>query len=687
MNQPLILLGGFALLLCGALATWAIGGGGRRAWLPRHLALVVVAAAGACFASVAASVLSGGAALGPIVLWHPTLVDASLSIRVDGLSAFFLLLISGLSVASAWFAVGYTRRMADVGGFYPALLLFVFGMAGVVVIDDFFFFFVPWEFMALSSYLLVVFHREKAENLSAGFRYFFVTHAGTLALFFGITLLASAGGSSFGFEDLARSMPGLLAERPALAHAGLLLVLLGFLVKAGCFPFGMWWLPAAHPAAPAPVSALLSGAMIKLGLYGILRVFFEILPVGPWSLGWGLIVAAFGTLSLVIGTLMALTENDSKRLLAYSSIGQVGYMLLGFGLALGLAASDPPLAAVALVGGLFHVLNHACFKGLLFLNAGTFELTTGERDLNRLGGLSRVVPVTSACAIVASLSIAGLPPFNGFSSKWLLYHASVWGSHGPRVVFLFFGIAAVIISAVTLALMLKFLGATIWGAMSPPVKRAVPPAEMPWLGSSQLALAAISVGLGLFPMAGAWLCFLAAAPLSAAVGAPEFASIFGDGRFAMALHDRGALVGRWAPLTVAAIVAAASVLAVLVRRSAGSTERAAATWACGSDVEIEQLRFKAVHYFTPFKALVRPLLAWPGLAARRRASIRGMTPPEGTVTAVLNPDTWAYQPLVAGMLSVFRRLAASRVGLPQIYPAWNLIGLALAFVFLFLVWR
>jgi hydrogenase-4 component B len=362
-------------------------------------------------------------------------------------------------------------------------------------------------------------------------------------------------------------------------------------------------------------------------------------------------------------------------------------MLLGFGLALGLAASDPPLAAVALVGGLFHLLNHACFKGLLFLNAGTFELTTGERDLNRLGGLSRVVPVTAACAVVASLSIAGLPPFNGFSSKWLLYHASLWGSQGPRVVFLFFGIIALLISAVTLALMLKFLGAAIWGAMSPAVKRAVPPAEMPWLGPSQVALAGLCVGLGLFPVAGAWLCFLAAAPLAAAVGAPAFATIVGDGRFAIVLHDRGVLVGAWAPLVAAAIVCAAFVLALAVRRSAGSKERAAATWACGSDVEVEQLRFKAVHYYTPFKALVRPLLAWPVLAERRRASVRGATPSAGAVASVLNPDTWAYNPLVAGMLSALGRLAASRVGLPQIYPAWNLIGLALAFIFLFLVWR
>ena len=218
MDQQWMLLGGFALLLAGALVTWALGGAGRRADVARKLALAVVAGGGACFLSVAASVLGGHGTLGPVVVWQPSLVKASLAIRVDALSAFFLLLISGLSLCAAWFAVGYTRRMARIGGFYPALLLFVFGMAGVVVVDDFLFFFVPWEFMALSSYLLVVFHRERPESLSAGFRYFFVTHAGTLAALLGVTMLVGHGGGGFGFEDMARAMPALLAARPVLAH-------------------------------------------------------------------------------------------------------------------------------------------------------------------------------------------------------------------------------------------------------------------------------------------------------------------------------------------------------------------------------------------------------------------------------------------------------------------------------------
>jgi hydrogenase-4 component B len=676
MDQETLLAGGFASLLLGAIVTFVLRGKGARAEISRFAALVSILGAAGCFVGVAVGVLApGGRALGPLHLWTPSLVKASLSIRVDALSAFFLLIISGLSSAAAWYAVGYTRKIkGDVSLFYGPLLLFVFGMAGVVVVDDFFFFFVPWEFMALSSYLLVIFHKEKAESLSAGFKYFFVTHAGTLALFFGVTLLVTSGGSSFGFEDMARAMPALLAERPVLAHLSLLLVLLGFLVKSGAFPFGLWWLPDAHPAAPSPVSALLSGVMIKLGLYGILRVFFSILPAGPWTLSWGLVIGAFGCVSLLVGTLFALLQNDSKRLLAYSSIGQVGYMLLGFGIGLGLARTNPALAMIGFIAGLFHLLNHACFKGLLFLNAGTFEFVTGERDLNRLGGLGRLVPVTAASTVVASLSIAGLPPFNGFSSKWLLYHASIWGSRGPAVPFLFFGIVAIFISAVTLAIFMKFLGATIWGSPGPAVRDVEPHREGLWLGLSQASLAAVCVGLGVYPQAGAWLCHGVASAL-AGPGAPAFGALFGTSPLAMEVRDQGAVVGVWSPLVVGAILVVTFLIALAIRRSGSAPRRAVVAWSCGSDVAPEQLRFRAESYYTPLKRFVRLALPVPVISWRPRRW--------PVVTKVLNPDGWGYDPLVNGTLGLFGWLAKSRVGLPQVYPAWNLIGLVLSFLVLF----
>ncbi len=680
MDAESLLVSGFVILLAGTLGTLVLSAKDQWAEGLRYTALIAVAAAAACYVAVAASVLMGDGqgVLGPFVWWRPSFLNAALSIRVDGLSAFFLLVISGLAVTSAWYAVAYTRRVeGSLRNFYPAFLLFIAGMAGVVVVDDFFFFFVPWEFMALSSYLLVIFHKEKPQTLIAGFKYFFITHAGTLALFFGVALLVTGAGTSFQFEAMTRSMPLLLATQPVYTQFALLLILLGFLVKSGGFPFGMWWLPDAHPAAPSPVSALLSGCMIKLGLYGILRVFFQILPSGPWTFWWGMIIGTFGVLSLFFGTMQALVQHDSKRLLAYHSIGQVGYMLLGFGIGMGLAQTNPTLAAIGLIGGLFHLLNHACFKGLLFLNAGTFEFATGERDLNRLGGLDRLLPITALCTIVASFSIAGLPPFNGFSSKWLLYHASVWGSHGPSVFFLFFGVVAIFISAVTLASFLKLMGTTIWGAPSPAVLAAKPVTEGLWLGGSQLFLAFLCVAFGLFPYAGVWLCFRAAAALAGSVALTDCSSLFGSQSLSLALHDAGAVVGLWSPLIIGAVFIAAFVLAMGIRRSAAAPRRFVATWSCGSAVGTEELRFRANNYYTPFKKFVHHIVPeW-------RIAWRPQRWP--AVTRVLNPDGWCYDPMVDGTLRLFRWFSRSRVGLPHIYPGWTLIGLAAAFLSLFVL--
>jgi hydrogenase-4 component B len=673
-----LLLAGLGALAVGALLTFILKGEGPSAGVSRAVALLAVGGAAACFIAAAFLVLTRAPHVaGPFVLWRPPVIKAALTIRVDALSAFFLLIISVVSVAATWFAVGYTRKLHEsLRGFYPPFLLFILGMAGVVMLDDFFFFFVPWEFMALSSYALVIFHKERKESLRAGFKYFFITHAGTLALFFGVTLLVTRGGGSFEFDSIAKSLPAILTDNPAVGHFALLLILLGFMVKAGLFPFGMWWLPDAHPAAPSPVSALLSGVMIKLGLYGILRVFFVLLPAGPWSFPWGIVIALFGVLSLFFGTMAALVQHDSKRLLAYHSIGQVGYMALGFGIGLAFMEVNPVVAALGLVGGLFHLLNHACFKGLLFLNAGAFEVATGERDLNRLGGLGRLLPVSAVCTVVASLAIAGLPLFSGFSSKWILYHASLWGGGAAALLFLFFGIVAIFISAVTLASFLKFMGATIWGAPGPAVTGVQKSPEGPWLSGSQIVLAIFCLGFGIIPVAGAWLCHAAAAPLLAAGSMPPFATLFGPSALTMTISDHGAVVGLWSPVIVGLILLAAFALALVIRRLAAAPRRAVATWACGSEVPAEELRFRADGYYTPFKKFVHLILPeWRGEWRPQRSEVP---------MNVLGLDRWLYQPVVRGVLALFRWFARSHVGVPQVYAAWLVIGFIGSMMFLLL---
>jgi hydrogenase-4 component B len=667
-----MLFSGFGILAVAALLT--VFTAGR---LSRAVTWIAVMSASALFVTVAAQVLESGVPIGPIVIWEATIINASCTIRVDALSAVLLLVIAVIAVAATWFSMTYTTTMqGHERGFFPLFLLFICSMAGVVVVDDFFFFFIPWEVMALCSYGLVIFHKERQENLKAGFKYFFITHTGTMALFFGVVLLVQNGSGSFRFEEISRSLPGVIAAQPFVAHLALLLILLGFLVKAGAFPFGMWWLPDAHPAAPSPVSALLSGVMIKMGLYGILRVFFQLLPIGSYSFTWGVVIAAFGTLSLFFGTMSALMQHDSKRLLAYHSIGQVGYMLLGFGIGLACIEINPTIAAIGLIGGLFHLINHACFKGLLFLNAGTFEFNTSERDLNNLGGLGKFLPLTTLATVVASLSISGLPPFNGFASKWLLYHASIWSGGPAGLIFIFFGIAAIFISAVTLASFIKFMGSTVLGAPSPAVLAVKKYQEGPWLSVSQLFLALLCVGLGVFPHAGAWLGHAAATSLVQA-RVPSFEDLFGISSLVLGVRDDVAVVGLWSPVLTGLVLMAAFGLALMIRRLAGAKQRAVAVWSCGSVVAPEQLRFKADSYHTPFKKFARMLLPTLRISWRPK--------PWPVVAGVLNPDGWGYEPLAQGTLRLFRLLAKSHVGITQIYALWVVIGLVAAFLF-FMLW-
>ena len=391
-------------------------------------------------------------------------LTAQLAFRIDGLSALFLVLISVLSIASALYGIGYLAcyPRQDLRRYYFPFPLFMAGMLAVVTTSDWFWFLVFWEFMTLVSYFLVIFESQEKQNLSAGFIYFLMTQATSAGLMVVVIFLSSRTGS-FAFAALPDLFRALAQSSPGALHALLFLFFTAFATKAGMYPLGIW-LPEAHPAAPASVSALLSGVMIKIGVYGMLRVFVWALPVSRASSVWGLVIATLGVISMLIGTLRALGENDSKRLLAQSSIGQMGYILLGLGLGLAFLPHNPVFGVVALVGCLYHVVNHACFKSLLFFNSGSILFRTGTRDLNQLGGLVKVMPLAAACAIVGSLSIAGAPPFNGFVSKWLLYQSAILGETATPL-YVLYGVVAIFVGTLTLACFVKYLGSAYLGIL------------------------------------------------------------------------------------------------------------------------------------------------------------------------------------------------------------------------------
>src|SRR5262249_18370558 len=334
--------------------------------------------------------------------------------RLDALSAFFLAVVNLGAAAASLFALGYGRHEdapRRVLPFYPAFLA---GMS-IVVADDAFTFLVSWEFMSLSSWALVMAHHRVADNVRAGYVYLIMASFGTLALLLTFGLLAGADGG-YAFADIRGAHPSA-----TLAASILILALIGAGSKAGLVPLHVW-LPLAHPAAPSHVSALMSGVMTKVAVYGFVRIVFDLIGTPAWW--WSIVVLALGGITAVMGVLYALMQHDLKRLLAYHTVENIGIIFIGLGLALAFKAHGMAwAAALALTAGLLHGFNHSIFKSLLFFGARAVVTRTGERDMEHLGGLIHRMPQTAFAFLVGCAAISALPPLNGFVSEWLTFQA------------------------------------------------------------------------------------------------------------------------------------------------------------------------------------------------------------------------------------------------------------------------
>jgi formate hydrogenlyase subunit 3/multisubunit Na+/H+ antiporter MnhD subunit len=342
-------------------------------------------------------------------------------LRLDPLAGFFLFLLGIGSAGVSFYAAGYfghetPSRLRLIGLQYHAFLA---AMALVILADDAYLFMVAWESMAIASYFLVTTDHRLPAIRSAGFLYLLIAHIGAIAILLCFGILQGGGGLEAYTFDVLRT-----AElTPFWATVAFLLAFVGFGAKAGMIPLHAW-LPEAHPAAPSPVSALMSGIMLKTAIYGMVRVVYDLIGDIAWQ--WGLTVAITGALTALFGVLYALMQHDLKRLLAYHSVENIGIILIGIGLSMIFIATGHPAAgALGLIAGLYHTLNHAIFKGLLFLGAGSILHATGLRDLNDMGGLIRRMPATAVYFLVGALAISALPPLNGFVSEWLTYQTAL----------------------------------------------------------------------------------------------------------------------------------------------------------------------------------------------------------------------------------------------------------------------
>jgi hydrogenase-4 component B len=648
----------------------------RRTVTCRLVGFVGSALASLVSAATAAAVLRAGVASHGELFVHRA-SQLSLSYTVDGLSAWFLIVLATLAIPIAIFSIGYfahghfDRRAPFVGAGFNVL---VGAVELVFVAGDAITFLFAWELMTLTAAALVTTQHEERDNRRAACLYLVMSHVATGCLIAGFLALASASGS-VSFSSL---LAGDVVKGPM--RDGLFgLFFIGFGVKAGIVPLHVW-LPEAHPAAPTSISALMSGVLLKTGIYGIVRVCA--FGLGVPRLSWGVIVVAAGGLSAVLGVLYALMQHDLKRLLAYHSVENIGIILLGLGAGMiALAYGRSELAWIGVAASLYHVLNHAVFKGLLFLGAGDVVMATGTRQIERYGGLLRRMPWTGLFFLVGAMAISGLPPLNGFASEWLTFQAFLYGFRGsaePLVHFLFpvGGALLALTTALAAACFVKAFGicflalprtAAAAGAHEVPAVMLVP----------QALLAALCIVLGLFP--GVVLRVLGRV-LTSLPGLHPQADTMWDG---LGMASGGGSFDHLIPVVFAAALVLGIALAGAMAARARFAARRVPTWGCGGDLSA-RTEYTATAFSKPlmmiFRAVYRPTRQVESLA-----DVSPYFPQEVRYHAEIEPtfERYVYGPLLRAVLRVANGLRVVQAGSLHAYLAYVI---ALVVWLMLLVW-
>jgi formate hydrogenlyase subunit 3/multisubunit Na+/H+ antiporter MnhD subunit len=591
------------------------------------------------------------------------LPDLPFHLRLDALSAFFLMLLGVASAGISIFAAGYFR----VGeGTPPGLMclqyhVFLAAMALVIVADDAYAFMVSWEMMALASFFLVTTNHRIPEIQRAGYLYLLVAHVGALAILlcFGV-LQANTGDYTFA-NMRAQSLS------PFWASAAFLLALFGFGAKAGILPLHIW-LPEAHPAAPSPVSALMSGVMLKTAIYGMLRVGFDLLGHPLWW--WGMVALALGLATALFGVVFAAAQEDMKRLLAYSSIENIGLIVMGMGLAIIFTAYRmSSLAALALTAMLYHCLNHALFKSLLFLGTGSVLHATHERSLGKLGGLMRFMPWVAGTTLIGVIASAGLPPSNGFVSEWPLLQSFLFtgGLPNPYLKMLvpIFAAGVALVAALAGYVMVKFFGVIFLGR---PREEKLSQARDAG-GPERLGLAWLTAGcvlLGLFPV---WMINVID-PIPFALVGQGLAQSGHVGDWMM-LAPVSAERASYSPVLLFLVGAALVLFAfVMVRRLYHGRLRRARPWDCGFGTLTPRMQDTAEGFGQPIRQIFEPFFRM-----RRELPTPFDTSPRYRVSVEDPMWAWIYLRIAAVTERVSRFVGLLQRGRISIYLLYSFLTL------------
>lgn len=589
----------------------------------------------------------------PWLPWH---------LRLDALAGFFMLMIGLVVMAVSVYGPGYVRdfehgqdSLRVLGAFTG---LFVVGMLLVVLADDAFLFMVSWELMSLSSYFLVAFQHEQAANRRAAFIYLLMAQIGALSILLGYGVLAGFG-HGFAFDAMRATHLS-----PLWASVAFGLGFVGFGMKAGLVPMHAW-LPEAHPAAPSHVSALMSGIMLKVAVYGFIRFTFDLLGQLQWQ--WGVVVLTVGSVSALMGVLAALMQRDLKRLLAYSSVENIGIIFISLGLGLIFLATGHPLAGVlGLVAALYHSLNHALFKSLLFLGSGAILHASHERDLERMGGLLRRMPWTGLFFLAGCISISALPPFNGFVSEWLTFQTALqaWMLEGG-VMRSLIPIAAAVLAltgALSAACFVRAYGIAFLGqARSRRVRRARPvPLGM---RVAQGFLAVLCLLCGVFPTT--VLQWLNAVPQQ----------LLGRGLSAATAHGwlwltpiAPRTASYSAPIVLLALIIVWWLSAGLLRRGKVREVRHCDPWGCGfSDaLPSPRMQYTATAFAQPFRRVFGLLFHVDERVEQDESGLRHQVQ--------ITDRAWGlfYEPPGRWVQAASRRVIRLQSGNIRVYLGWSL---------------
>ncbi len=618
------------------------------------------AALSIALAAVALTALPGAPQTTVLAIGLP---DLPFHLRLDALSSFFLVLLGIASAGISIYAGGYFREGEGTAPGTMCLQYHVFlaGMALVLIADDAYAFMVSWEMMALASFFLVTTNHRIPEIQRAGYLYLLIAHIGAIAILlcFGV-LQANTG--DYTFDNMRAQQLS-----PFWASCAFLLALFGFGAKAGILPLHIW-LPEAHPAAPSPVSALMSGVMLKTAIYGLTRVTFDLLGTPLWW--WGVVALGLGLATALFGAIFAAAQVDMKRLLAYSSIENIGLIVIAFGLAIVYTAYQMrSLAALAMTAMLYHCLNHAVFKSLLFLGTGSVLHATRERNLGKLGGLMRFMPWVAWTTLVGVIACAGLPPTNGFASEWLLLQSFLFtgGLPNPYLKMLVpvFAAGVVLVAALGGYVMVKFFGVIFLGR--PREERLAEARDAGTL--ERLGLAWLTSGcvlLGLFPVAVIEL--IDPIPFALVGRGLAQSGHLGDWLLlAPVSAERASYSPLWVTLATLVIVL---FTVILVRRFYHGRVRRAPPWGCGYPVQTARMQDTAEGFGQPIRQIFEPFYRM-----RRELPSSFDTAPRYRVTVEDPLWGWVYLRIAAAIEAISRFVGLLQRGRIAIYLLYSFITL------------